>query len=275
LSANVKKFLLLISLLAILGLTAGCARADGAEDEGLPDEEATATEAAVTPPAQTTEEGAEPEDSGEGAETIECELDLPGDPDWTVLLCETFEDNRNEWQVESQDNPYARYTSEISDGQFQVDYAGKIFAEVSRSALTWFDVGEAGDFAFSASGLIDTRLVTAGWGVAFRADDEMDSFFLFSIYNDGTYSLDIYENNGWIPLIGRRPHNSIQLGQANKVAILAEGGDFTFRINDQDVNRFEGGLLEGGIIRLVVTAGEGVSALFAFDDVVLQAAPDS
>jgi hypothetical protein len=110
--------------------------------------------------------------------------------------------------------------------------------------------------------------------VAFRADDEMDSLYLFSVYNDGTYALDTYQNKGWTPLIGRRPHNSIQLGQANKVTILAEGGDFTFRINDQDVNILEGGTLEGGIIRLVVTAGEGAGALFAFDNVVLQSSPD-
>jgi hypothetical protein len=268
-----KKFLLLIGMLVILGLAAGCARVDSADGEELP-EEAASTEAAATPAAQLADEGTEPEESGEGAETIECELDLPGDPDWPVLLCETFEDNRNEWQEESQDNPYARYTSEISDGQFQVDYTGKIFADVSRSALTWFDVGEAGDFALSVSGLIDTRLVTTGWGVAFRADDEMDSLYLFSVYNDGTYALDTYQNKGWTPLIGRRPHNSIQLGQANKVTILAEGGDFTFRINDQDVNILEGGTLEGGIIRLVVTAGEGAGALFAFDNVVLQSSPD-
>lgn len=263
-----------MALLAILGLAAGCSQADSADGEEQP-QEAAPTATTGTPDNQTAEESAEPESGEEDAEPIECELDLPGEPDWPVLLCETFEDNRNEWQVESQDNPYARYTAEISDGQFRVDYTGKIFADVSRSALTWFDAGEADDFAFSVSGLIDTRLVSTGWGVAFRANEEMDSFFLFSIYNDGTYALDIFENNGWIPLIGRRPHNSIQPGQANKVAIQAEGGDFTFRINDQEVNRFEGGLLEGGIIRLVVTAGEGASALFAFDDVVLQTAPDS
>ena len=267
----VKKLQLILALLAIMGLAAGCSRMDSADGEEQPPEAAPT----ATPDNQTAEESAEPEDGEEDAEPIACELDLPGDPDWPVLLCETFEDNRNEWQVESQDNPYARYTAEISDGQFQVDYTGKIFADVSRSALTWFDAGEAGDFALSVSGLIDTRLISTSWGVAFRANEEMDSFFLFSIYNDGTYALDIFENNGWIPLIGRRPHNSIQLGQANEVAILAEGGDFSFRINGQEVNRFEGGLLEGGIIRLVVTAGEGASALFAFDDVVLQTAPDS
>jgi len=268
----VKRYLILISVLIFLALTVSCTQAAGVEGQELPAEATVTASIDATSTAGTAGEDVEADGSAVGAPEIDCELELPAQTDWPLLLCETFADNRNQWQVESQDNPYARYTSDIKSGQFQVEYNAKFFSNTSSSALTWFDVGEAKDFVLSVRGLIDTRLTSTGWGVAFRADDEMKSFFLFSIYNDGSYALDIYENQGWGPLIGRRPNNSILPGQVNKLVILVEGQDFTFWINDQQVNRFEGGLLEESGIRLVVTAREGAKARFAFDDVVLQAA---
>ena len=269
--ARMRKQLKWLWLLVALGLAAGCGPAGGGTTEPEPQEESAETQV----PTQTPQEMEPQPEEEEEAPEYECEVGLPGGPEWPVLLCEAFEDNRNQWQLESQDNPYARYTSEINEGQFQIDYSAKVFANFTRSAITWFDVGDSFDFTLSVSGLMDTRLATSSWGVAFRADEEMDSFFLFTLYNDGTYALDIYENRGWIPLIGRRPHNSIQLGQENQVTIVAEGQDFAFYINDQPVNIFEGGLLEGSSIRLMVSAGEGVSAGFLFDDLVLQQPPSS
>ena len=52
--------------------------------------------------------------------------------------------------------------------------------------------------------------------------------------------------------------------------IEAVGQDFFFSINGEMVNKFSGGLLEGTEIQLIVSAKEGVTTSFAFDDVVLQ-----
>ena len=76
-----------------------------------------------------------------GIESVPCDLPLPGPDDWPVVLCEQFDDNRNQWEVESQDNPYAKYTSAITDGKFVVDYTAKRFAGYQRTALTWFTIG--------------------------------------------------------------------------------------------------------------------------------------
>ena len=132
-------------------------------------------------------------------ETIPCELALPASDDWEVVLCEQFDDNKNNWEVESQDNPYARYTSTITDGKFVVDYSAKAFAGFQRTALTWFTIGEVKDFALSIKGLMDSQFQDVSWGIAFRGDE--DSFFLFSILNNGTYKFEIYEDGGWINLI--------------------------------------------------------------------------
>lgn len=234
-------------------LLAGCG--DGAELEATP----TAIEVVPTKaqtPADTVVPG------------VFCELPLPGPESWQVALCETFEDNSYGWQEEVQDNPYAAYTSTVAGGKFVIDYRGKNFAGFTRSALTWFDVAEAEDFILSVSGQIDSAFSDSSWGIAFRGNGE--DFFLFSILNDDTYKFEIFEDNRWIPLITPKQTNLIKVGEPNTVRIEAGGQDFFFSINGEMVNQFNGALLEGAKIQLVVTAKEGASVLYIFDDIVLQ-----
>jgi len=221
---------------------------------------------AATPlPKATSLSEAAPEGKPEG---VVCDLPLPGLDDWTVVMCDTFDDNRNDWQVETQDNPYAAYTSAVQDGKFVVEYTAKAFAGFKRSALTWFNVAEGKDFVLSIKGTIDSSFRDASWGIAFRGDE--DSFFLFSIKNDGTYVFEIFENGGWIPLITPKIYNGIKLGQENTLMVEAGGQDFYFSINGVYLNQFNGAMLEGDDILLVVSAKEGVRATFTFDDIVLQ-----
>jgi hypothetical protein len=70
--------------------------------------------------------------------------------------------------------------------------------------------------------------------------------------------------------VGPLGYNGIRKGEANKLRILAEGPDFRFFINGEEVEGFEGGRLEGMQIMLVVSAKEGTSSTFYFDDLVLQ-----
>ena len=214
------------------------------------------------------------------ADNAECDLQLPTDKDWPVVLCETFDDNTKGWQIESQDNDKARYNIEIQNGRYELDYNAKVFAGFQRSALTWFDVASAKDFALSVTTMMNSDFQGVSWGLAFRAEkidntDIPSSFFLFSIYNDNTYVFEIYEDNGWIPLISQRAFGGIRPNEENKLTVVAEGGDFTFYINDELVNTFSGGLLQEDGILLIVSAKEGVNADYYFDNLVLQTSPQN
>ena len=136
--------------------------------------------------------------------------------------------------------------------------------------MTWFDVAAAKDFALSVDGRINSDFERVSWGVAFRAEAEWESLFLLSINNDGTYAFEIFENGAWISLISRRPFEGSPLGETNTLGIVAEGGTFNFTINGNPLNSFSGGLLEGLDIMLVVSADEGASVNFSFDNLVLQ-----
>lgn len=245
-----------------IAIAAGCtAPPEGAAATETPQMEGTTGSQPTLAPSASADEDA-------GA--IPCDLPLPGPEDWMVWKCDRFDDNRNGWQIESQDNDFASYSAVIEDGSYVVDYAAKVFAGYQRSALTWFDVGAAQDFALSVTGTIDSRFQDASWGVAFRSSEDKSSFFLFSIRQDGSYAFEIYENSTWIQLVGPLGYNGIQKGEANTLRILAEGQDFRFFINGEEVEGFEGGRLEGMEIMLVTSAKEGVNAVYYFDDLVLQ-----
>ncbi len=239
--------------------------------QAIPTSSGLQVEETAVPPASSAEENIPAMEEPTSNPGIPCALSKPSDKDWPVTLCETFDDNQKGWTVESQDNPYAQYRIAVEGGKYALDYTAKGFAKFQRSALTWFDVASAGDFALSVTALMNSDFQNCSWGLAFRADK--DSFFLFSIYNDSTYAFEIYEKNSWIPLISRRSFDGILTNAYNKLAVIAEGGDFIFFINDAQVNSFSGGLLQGDDIQLVVSAKEGVSANYYFDDLVMQVKP--
>ena len=158
-------------------------------------------------------------------------------------------------------------SSTVKDGKFVVDYRAKSFAGFTRNALTWFDVAEERNFVLSVTAQIESTFSENSWGIAFRGDE--NSFLLFSLQNDDSYALEVFENNRWLPLITRRQTNLIQVGQPNTIRIEASGGDFFFSINGEMVNQYSGATLAGDDILLVASAKEGASAVFTFDDVVL------
>jgi hypothetical protein len=223
----------------------------------------TATLAAGTPPSGTTANTAGGTSAPGGSPAAAaspssagatCNLPLPSDKGWPVQKCDSFDDNTGNWTVESQDNPYARYNIDVKDGAYTLDYTAKGFSGYKHSALTWFDVASAKDFALSVTGKITSNFQNCSWGVAFRTSDSENSFFLFSIYNDNTYAFDIYEDGNWVPLISQRAYDKLKSGDANKLTIVANGGDFTFYINDNQVNSFSGAKLEDTGIKLVASA---------------------
>lgn len=199
-----------------------------------------------------------------------CDLPLPGPEDWMVLVCDTFDSQESVFPDESQDNQYANYTGATTEGQYQLNYTAKNFAAFTRTAITWFEIASAQDFAVSVTGQMNTQFQEVSWGIGFRGSGEKDSYFLFSIYNDGTYAFEIFENRGWIPLISRRPFSGILPDQENKITVIAEGQSFRFLVNDEAVNFFNGGLLEGLQLFLMVSVREGASVNFTFDDIVVQ-----
>ncbi len=96
-----------------------------------------------------------------------------------VLVCERFDSDESVFPNESQDNPYANYTGAVSDGQYQLNYTAKNFAAFTRTAISWFDIATAQDFAISATGQMDTQFQEVSWGIGFRGSGEKTAISCF------------------------------------------------------------------------------------------------
>ena len=198
-------------------LTVGCGGEETVEDAptSAPVEE---TEVPVEP-APTQTETAEPD--------VECSIPVPSSSIWRIALCETFDDNSHGWQEETQDNPFATYTSAVAGGKFVVDYRAKNFAGFTKHAVTWFDIAKEPNFILSVTGEIESTFADTNWGIAFRGDGE--DFYLFTINNDDSYRLEIFEDNVWSPIITTKQtkdpfHENTQLVPSGNCSRKSQSG---------------------------------------------------
>jgi len=75
------------------------------------------------------------------------------------------------------------------------------------------------------------------YGVLVRMQD-VDHFYVFSISGDGYYLVNKYDGQSWEALSGEDwlPSDAINQGQAtNRLAVMCQGADMTFIVNDVQV----------------------------------------
>jgi hypothetical protein len=69
----------------------------------------------------------------------------------------------------------------------------------------------------------------AGGGIVFRADDSKGAQYLFRIGIDGSYALDIFNNNSLVSILKSGSNSVINTGlnQSNLLAVVANGSKQT------------------------------------------------
>ncbi len=75
-------------------------------------------------------------------------------------------------------------------------------------------------------------------GIVFRVDDGKGSDYLFRIGIDGSYTLDIYNNNNLNSTLKRGTSTAINTGlnQSNLLAVVANGSNIDLYVNNQHVD---------------------------------------
>lgn len=74
-------------------------------------------------------------------------------------------------------------------------------------------------------------------GILFRSNGINGNFYYFRIGQDGTYAFDISQHNNYWKTISSGYSSAIKtgLGQSNSIGVLANGGTFTFYVNNQEL----------------------------------------
>lgn len=111
-----------------------------------------------------------------------------------------------------------------------------------------------------------------GYGMMFRIDDDVDSFYLFEVSGDGYVWVGSCQNsceeeeplleNGWF--VSDAVNDG--LDATNRLRVRVEEGNMIFFVNGQEVGRVTDNTLDRGDIGIVVeTLGQG-DVLVAFDN---------
>ena len=165
-------------------------------------------------------------------------------PPEMLLYTDDFSQDNNTWGTKSDADAQRAY----KDGQYQISV-------VKQSTLGWSTLGKQyRDFDVEVQ---TTQLAGPdinSYGLLLRFVDDGD-FYRFALSGDGTYSFDEQKNNAWVTLIDWTKSSAIHTGEAsNTIRVVCQGENFTFYVNDVQVDTAQNGDIGAGDIGL--TAGK-------------------
>jgi hypothetical protein len=188
-------------------------------------------------------------------------------PGWRVILCDTFNTNRNDWPLGDYEGERAIGNRSLTGGQLVWE------AEALDDVIWWAvpDVSSVFDFYLT----VDTRRTggnkDAQYGVIFRKADG-DNYGLFKIKDSQHFKLSLRHEGEWDTVIDWTEATAIRPGDPNRLTVLAEGSHYTFYINDQYVGEADDDRLSRGQAGLAVELLDaGDTATFEFDNFEVRA----
>jgi hypothetical protein len=201
----------------------------------------------------------------------DCEITTPYHEDWPLAFCDTFSDNRNGWGLGSGSDDISRSIYAIDDGKLIVDLTGKATSGYLSGVIQWLPVVSAEDFVITVKGDVFSDYKSCTWGIVFNEKD-WNNFLAFMISSrDGMYYLTKYEDGEQKFPISGKTNSAIIWDEQNELTIVAENGFYQFFINGEFVDDYETDDIVGTNIALATWTGEGVTARFEFDDLLIKA----
>jgi hypothetical protein len=184
---------------------------------------------------------------------------------WPVTLAESFKDNSNGWITGDVRDSYISGNRSIGNGL----YTWNLTAVQSASDFS-FPIMLDDQTDFYAS--VDMKYNAmpndpdADAGMVFRYSDADQTWYYFSLNNEGQYYFGWYDGTYWDQLIPETSTSAFHPGQINQLAVGASGSQFIFLINGQMVDEFVNDVLASGTIGVGVNlpqAGEKANVQFS------------
>ena len=226
--------------------------------------------------AKTAEaQGSSDQDGSTGEETQQsdiqdCKITVPFQEDWDVVFCDTFDDNRNGWDLGSDSGDISRSIYSIEDGKFIVDLTGKASSGYLSGVIQWIPLISSKDFVITLKGDIFSNYKNATWGIIFNEEDNMNLLAFMIGNRNGTYYLTGYEDGDQKFPISGRSSSAIRWDEQNELTIVGNDGFYEFYINGEFVNDYNANDIPGTAIALSFWTAEGVTARFEFDDLLIK-----
>lgn len=188
--------------------------------------------------------------------------------DWSAVLCDTFDTNRNGWDIRKRDNSALLGTFDVIDSKYRWTMQARrslvLPVEPKMKAVTDFYLTTEVKRARSDS--------PAQYGVMFRNDGV--SCYLFQISDDGVFGIWLSDRGQWDTLVDWTRTDTIHPFEVNRLTVIGEDSHFTFYLNDALVHELDDATLGKGTVG--VSAGlnnEGDTAALEFDNFEVRVPP--
>jgi hypothetical protein len=194
--------------------------------------------------------------------------------DWDRVYRDSFINNANEWPEGLDVEDYGTVEQQIEDGY----YRWSALSDGEQPAWwAWMRYGgyaKYADYYYAADARkVNGRDECNGYGLVFRLVDNKN-FYSFIISDVGMYTVELSVDYDDYTIIPWTDTDSIRPGQNNHLAVLVEGADMSFFINDELVDQAHDDTLSTGTIGLTLSLYDhGCSAEIEFDTVEVYAPP--
>jgi len=153
---------------------------------------------------------------------------LGGAKQWTLEMSDSFSDNPHEWATGNRTGDYADMTWAIGDGTY-------LWEALAFKAFIWWaypKMSDVNDFyaavdIYQLYGPDDSEQ-----GIMFRYSDE-GSYYLIEINPAQEYAVKYYDSSEWETIQSWGSTHLLKSGQPNRIAVVAQGSQLLFFINDQ------------------------------------------
>jgi hypothetical protein len=166
---------------------------------------------------------------------------LKSNENWPLIMNDSFDQNTDIWPTGSDEGSFANASWEIVDGKYR-------WQAEAKDAFVWWaypDMDAVADFYLSADSEQISGPADGEWGLIYRVTPD-DEYYLFEINARQEYCVYLHQGDEWEALVDWTPSDVIQMDQVNKLAVIAQGTQFLFFINDQFITQLSDDRLEAG-----------------------------
>ncbi len=151
--------------------------------------------------------------------------------EWPVAVSESFHAENENWPVGEINNEFAKGTVAVIGGKYYVKLTAK-------KPVYWYSFPTMENLTDVYATLRVDQLAgskTAEYGIIVRASDNLQYLFSISTLQQG-YEFVKFSGDGESVLTLWTRSSGIRIGEPNRIGVKAEGSNFTFYINGEQVD---------------------------------------
>lgn len=185
---------------------------------------------------------------------------------WPLTIGDSFDNNSNGWSTGSKEGSFANIAWTIVNGKYR-------WEAKANDGFVWRvrpNMNFVSDFYLAVDVQQIKSPMGAGQGVVFRDSGET-GYYYFKLSEQDQYSVKIHYSDAWETLIPWTTSSAILPGQLNRIAVVAQGRELAFFINDRFVADITDERILSGDVGLAVGLSDaGQEAAWEFDNFELR-----